>query len=217
MAPPKPKVPEPALSKNDIFQGIRRFLSFLLVAALVISVFTHSGGVTAGLFQYHPIMVSCAFIGLLPEVMITVGQMKKGRVGLPRDDIVTRHQISTVLFNMCAIAGIGSVEYTKISKGYPHFTSAHGLVGTICGCSIVLQMVLGNLLVYVIPRRSSATRGVVKTLHGLMSMTICVTGLMCLMGGLVATDAAKQFIPLGPLRGVLAVSAPILLAWGYMG
>lgn len=209
------KVPEPALSKQDIFQGIRRFVSFLIIAALVITVVSHTGSISGNIFQYHPIMTACAMVLALPEVMGSVAQMKKGRAGLPRDEIILHHQLSTVVFNVCAIAGILAVEYTKHVNGYPHFISLHGFTGSACGISIIMQMVLGNMLRYVLPHKGGL-RPMCKTAHGLLSITICVTGLMCLMGGMLATNAAKEIVPSSSLRAVVGLGAPVFIMWGYM-
>lgn len=201
--------------KQENIHTARRLVSFAVFLAAAVSIISSSGGLTASAFQYHPLMMCCANVMALPEVINTVRYMKKGHIsGSPLGPLIKRHQTVTAIFQFCIYSGVAAVEYTKWTKGYPHLTTPHACVGAISVFALLTQAVVGATLRYVISTEASC-RPQVKKLHRLLSLTIGITGMLCLGGGLLGTPTAERMIPSFPARAILFLACPLMIGWAH--
>lgn len=211
------------LSYPEVVNRIRRLASFLLLGFVSMHVIKNSGGFKADVFQYHPICMMVAFVIALPDVVSGVRQLKKkprrktgaaSTAPLPRSEVILRHQLCAFIMEVFAAGGFAAVEYTKVTKNYPHLMTPHSIIGAVCGGAIATQMVLGSVLRYVLAAKHP-TRPIVVKAHGLMSLTIALTGLICIAGGLLSTTYAESIIPSAALRKFTSVMAVVAVVVSF--
>ncbi|KAK7201087.1 ferric reductase transmembrane protein-like protein [Novymonas esmeraldas] len=215
-----PEVQDMTPSKSELMSRFRSLAAGGIVVPVAMRLFSQTGTYT-DVFQYHPICMMCAFVMVMPDVVIGIKRLRQPRrrlvrqpgetstpleASLPRDEIIMRHQLASFLMELAAAGGFAAVEYVKITNNYAHLASPHGIVGALCGAAILCQMALGAALRYALAPAHPKRRHV-RTAHKYVSVAIAVTGMMAMLGGLLATEYAEKMIPSSVLRTSVAAAA----------
>ncbi|CAG9578438.1 ferric reductase transmembrane protein-like protein [Leishmania major strain Friedlin] len=198
----------------------RRLAAVGIIVPVSLQLFRKSGTYT-DIFQYHPICMMLAFVMVLPDVVRDIKQLRQAhrrsplKDRLPRHEIIMRHQLASFVMELAAAGGFAAVEYTKLKNHYPHLESLHGIVGTLCGLTIVCQMVLGSILRYVLAP-ANPKRLIVRTVHKCVSVTIAVTAMMAMAGGFLATEYAERMIPASLIRTAIVLTSVATTVAGFL-
>ncbi|KAL7708324.1 ferric reductase transmembrane protein-like protein [Lotmaria passim] len=227
-----PDINDVALTRSEIIARCRSLAAVILIFVVVMRFMYKSGGY-ADAMQYHPICMMVAFVLVFPDVVTNFKRLKgKGKAssaadatkrrspssyssGLPHGEIVLRHQLSAFALEVAAAGGFAAIEYVKFTKGYNHFKSPHSVVGAICGVAILCQMAIGTLLRYVLNRGQPIYKRMVIA-HKLTSLSVVMTGLMCLTGGLLSTPYAEMMLPSSTLRTIVAAASVGIVIVGFI-
>ncbi|EPY31904.1 ferric reductase transmembrane protein-like protein [Strigomonas culicis] len=159
--------------------------------------------------------MSAAVLMALPEILNTVANMRSKRDALPQEERVLRHQLATFVLEVLIGVGFYAAYSSKHGEGHAHFTSQHGILGGLCGVCVVAEVCLGVTLRFVLDAKSPS-RPLVKQLHGLFSVLITVTSMLCFLGGMMFTEYAQANVPwivrqltmLGALSAVVGAYMP---------
>ncbi|GET90806.1 ferric reductase transmembrane protein-like protein [Leishmania tarentolae] len=196
----------------------RRLAAIAIIVTVSLQLFQKSGTYT-DIFQYHPICMMLAFVMVMPDVVRDVRQLRQARRRspfedkLPRNKIIMRHQLASLVMELAAAGGFAAVEYTKVKKHYPHLKSLHGIVGVVCGVATVCQVTLGSILRYVLTP-ADPKRPMVQTAHKCISITITVTAMTAMVGGFLATEYAARAIPSSLIRTAVALASVVTTVGG---
>ncbi|KPA83244.1 ferric reductase transmembrane protein-like protein [Leptomonas pyrrhocoris] len=219
------------LTRKEVVARCRSLAATALVSLATVRLFCKNGGF-ANALQFHPIGMMIAFVMVLPDVATSfkrlqvkakastpvtkdVAERQPLDAGLPRGEVILRHQLAAFAMELAAAGGFAAIEYVKITNGYPHLMSPHGVVGAMCGFAILCQMVLGTLLRYVLTRGQPFYKTVVAA-HKLTCLTIVVTSLMALVGGLLSTSYAELMVPSSTVRATIALASICIAVAGLV-
>jgi hypothetical protein len=124
---------------------IRRIAS----AAIVLLMSYHFVGSSwTDVFQYHPLMMTVAFLGFLPEVIHLSNNFRRCRSMVERQLTVGLHLQTAIAMKVLSLIGFVAIEVSKIQRKKKHFTTWHGLIGLICIIVLALQVVIGIVYHY---------------------------------------------------------------------
>ncbi|CBZ28882.1 ferric reductase transmembrane protein-like protein [Leishmania mexicana MHOM/GT/2001/U1103] len=210
-------IPAPRVELKSL---CRRLAAIGIIVPVSLQLFRKSGTCT-DIFQYHPICMMLAFVMVMPDVVRDMKQLRQAHRRPPlenrlsRHEIIMRHQLASFVMELAAAGGFSAVEYTKLKKGYPHLKSLHGIMGTLCGLTIVCQMVLGSILRYVLAP-ANPKRPIVRTVHKCVSVTIAVTAMMAMVGGFLTTEYAERMIPPSLIRTAIVLASVATTGAGFL-
>ncbi|KAG5472799.1 hypothetical protein LSCM4_02122 [Leishmania orientalis] len=225
---PLPSIDSIPLSREEWKSRCRRLAAISIIVPVSMQIF-HKSGTYTDIFQYHPICMLQAFVMVMPDVVSGIKRLRQARrrspcrasgVALPRDDhlprseIITRHQLASFVMEFAAAVGFAAVEYSKIRNNYQHLKSLHGIVGALCGVTIVCQMVLGSTLRYALAP-ADPRRLIVRTAHKCASVMISVTAMMAMVGGFLDTEYAEKVIPSSLMRTLIALASVVTTFVGF--
>lgn len=193
---------------SSLLHHVRRLISLVVFIGAAYLLFG-SNEVKFDPFRLHPLFMTLFATGTMPEVLSTVSALKNRKKGASKSALVNRHQFATFLLQVSGALGFGSILYIHHVNNRPHFSTPHAKAGLVCGCALIAEVVVGALMRYAIPAKSSLYQALV-TLHGILSLTITITTLMAFTGGVLGTNIAMQLIPSVIMRAALAMLAPFL-------
>lgn len=126
----------PKLTRSSGTGVIAQAGAILLVASVWAAVFLHQPLI---LFSVHPLAQSFGLLALIQSILIvqptvTPEQKKVGQ---------KLHASLNLVALASFIAGVGSIEYNKISNGGAHFKSVHAYIGIAASVWQVLQYLVG--------------------------------------------------------------------------
>jgi hypothetical protein len=139
------KRPSPRISDFTKTSQLRRTVSAVVV--LLMS-YHFVGDSWKAVFQYHPLMMTVAFVGFLPEIVHLANNFRRCRSMVERQQTVDHHLQFAIAMKMVGLVGFAAIEVSKIQRKKKHFTTWHGLIGLFCVMVLVLQVMLGIVYHY---------------------------------------------------------------------
>ena len=214
-----------SLGRSQSIVILIRILQVVLGLLLCIWVFGYLGGVslspkvtdevtgeneTFGIFNWHPILMTLAFVGAMAEAILTYSSPL---IHIPGDNRLLKkyvhgglHLVAVVLTVLGIVAAIQSHTLKK-PMAMPNFYSTHSFLGILTCCMMVGQMALG-CMAYLFPQWSLPERQAFSPVHKFFGgATFCV-GMATVMVGLQEKTTFLQLVKHPSVRsGMMQIPA----------
>lgn len=139
------KKPTPRIADFANTTRVRRIIAAVVVFVMAYQFVEPSW---RNVFQYHPLMMTVAFIGFLPEIVHLSNNFRRCRSMTDRQQTVDQHLQFAVAMKIVSLLGFAAIEVSKIQRHKRHFTTWHGLIGLMCVIALVLQVIIGIVYHY---------------------------------------------------------------------
>jgi hypothetical protein len=208
---PKVATAVPASSTASGHTIARRIVSMV---SIVMIAYYFLGTAAKEAFQYHPIMMAIAFVGLMPETIYAVKAVKRSRTLVDRNAAIADHMNMAYGLKLFSIAGLIAIIIVKQQYGKSHFTSLHGQVGVLTVFLVVAQVILG----YVYHNRScggGTIQGRLRKAHYYLGVAVLIGGILSM--GLGMMSHTGQRLVVNPLTHVFLTGVTALVSvWAYL-
>lgn len=193
-----------------------RILQIGITGLLLIWVFGYLGGVsfhpkvidedtndTAAIFNWHPLLMSLAFLGCMSEAILTysspVVHMTDRK--MKKYTHASLHAAACVL-GVCGIVAAIKSHTLKEPTPMPNFYSTHAYLGVLT-CLMVGGQIVFGVMAYLYPQWSLGERQAFSSVHTFCGgATLCV-GMMTLMVGVQEKTTFLQLVQKPSVRGAL--------------
>lgn len=193
-----------------------RIVQVGITGLLLIWIFIYLGGLsfspkmideetndTFGIFNWHPLLMSLAFIGCMSEAILTYSSplVHSTDRKLKKYTHAALHAAACVL-TVCGIVAAIKSHTLKAPTPMPNFYSTHSYLGVLTCLMMIGQIVFG-VMAYLYPQWSLGERQAFSSVHTFCGgATLCV-GMMTLMVGLQEKTTFLQLVQKPNVRGAL--------------
>lgn len=208
------KKPTPRISDFSKASQIRR----IVAAAIVLLMSYHFVGSSwKDVFQYHPLMMTVACVGFLPEIMHLSNNFRRCRSMAERQQTVGFHLQTAVAMKVLSLFGFAAIEVSKIQRKKHHFTTWHGRVGLACIIVLVLQVVIGVVYHYRIfpTKKFPGIFSLLRKCHQWLGMGLVALAAASMYLGM-QTHFAEKAVVEPWTRTLFAVATGVVVLFAYL-
>lgn len=207
------KKPTPRIADFTKVTQVRR----IVAAAVVLLMSYHFVGSSwRDVFQYHPLMMTVACVGFLPEIMHLSNNFRRCRSMVERQQTVGLHLQTAIAMKILSLIGFVAIEISKIQRKKKHFTTWHGLIGLICIIVLALQVVIGIVYHYRLfpTKRFPGIFSLLRKVHQWLGITLVALAAVSMYLGLQTHFAEKAVVePWARMFFALATTAVVIFAY----
>jgi len=190
-----------------VFVWVFGFLGGLSFSAKVTDEETGAND-TFGIFNWHPILMTLAFVGCMGEAILTYSSPI-----VPISDRKTKKYVHASLNSAaCVFTVLGivaAIQSHTLKKPMPmsNFYSTHSYLGVLTCVMMICQIVLG-FMAYLFPQWSLSERQAFSPLHKFFGGATFVVGMMTVMVGLQEKTTFLQLVQHPSVRaGIMQIPA----------
>ena len=201
-----------ASPSNSGHTAARRILSAITILLIA---YYFLGASVKEAFQYHPIMMAIAFVGLMPETIHAVKAVKRSRTLVDRNAAISNHMNMAYGLKLFSIAGLIAIVIVKQQYGKFHFTSLHGQIGVLTVALVAVQVILG----YVYHSRScgggGAMQAKLRKAHYYLGIAVLVGGILSMGLGMMS-HTGERLVPNPLMHTFLTCVTALVSVWAYL-
>lgn len=214
-----PEAPEPWISPamQATVTLLRRTLTavFVLWMCSIWLARTLTGSwIPSDVFQYHPLFLTVAFVGCVPEGVYASICVKRCRNMSDRTATVRRHVVCLAVGSFLALAGYAVIFYSKNARGKHHLTTWHGVVGFAAVAAFMLQALIGVGFYFRLTNDGN-TLSRLRRAHKNLAVGAMALGVAAMALGMASNFAHKHVASLA-LRVVFGAAAAALTGVAYL-
>uniref|UniRef100_A0A7S1MSP3 Cytochrome b561 domain-containing protein n=1 Tax=Neobodo designis TaxID=312471 RepID=A0A7S1MSP3_NEODS len=166
------------------------------------------------LFQYHPLTMTAAFVGALPEGVHTALMMKRARSMTQRQTLGRRHMALSLAMGILTLCGYVAIYVNKNQRHKSHLATWHGLIGAVCVLATLAQTFCGMIVYFRI-----STNGVLisrlRNAHKYLGLAVVALG--CASMGLgMQSNFATGLLTSASMKTAFAVASFVFCASAYV-
>lgn len=150
-----------------------------------------SSGVTAGYFNWHPLMMSCAFLALMTPATSAFEVLSACSPRAANKNVHSILQTAAIICIVAAYAVIWDCHTVLTDTGLAN--SMHSIVGYIAMAMVGLTYLMGFCM-YVL-KWGGSLRGTLKPLHKRMGFASWMLGMVALLMGMTEKANGQAHLP----------------------
>lgn len=168
-------------------------------------------------FQYHPLMMTVGFVGLLPEIVHLSNNFRRCRSMSERQQTLDRHLQFALGMKLCGLLGFAAIEASKIQRKKLHFTTWHGQIGLLCIFVLALQVVVGLVSHFRLgpSKKLQAIYPILRKVHFYLGLVLLLLAVISMYLGLQSNFALKA-VTNHYTRQLFGAVTTLLVGWSYL-